>query len=162
MICCQLSSFFVKFSVAKNKARLPKVTFGSFSIFFICRQKLDLLQVLSYLAQITASPSAGSEAAENTNPSACSTQPQHSYSNRDWCAFHSGRHSWRSSQLPRPRQQPTQQQEQRRSQQENLVITHGTVRELVEADSNSSPQIIIVVVRQQHKQNRKRQLQLRA
>ena len=65
-------------------------------------------------ACFTAQPSetAGSDAAENTNPSACSTQSQHSRTNRDWCALHSGRHSWRSLQLPRPRQQPMQQQQQ--------------------------------------------------
>jgi hypothetical protein len=38
--------FFVGFFfVAKNKTRLPKITFGFFSFFhfFICCQKLDLL-----------------------------------------------------------------------------------------------------------------------
>ena len=38
------TSFFVNFFVAKNKDRLPKITFGVFfSFFFICCQKLDLL-----------------------------------------------------------------------------------------------------------------------
>ena len=43
-------------SVAKNKGRLPKITFGVSSFFFsfaakslICCQKLDLLQVSAYL-----------------------------------------------------------------------------------------------------------------
>ena len=59
------------------------------------------------------SETVGRQAAKNTNPSACPAQPQHGRSNRDWCAFHCGRHSWRSSQLPRPRQQPVQQQQRR-------------------------------------------------
>ena len=46
--------------------------------------------------------------------------------------------------------------------QEDPIITHGAVRELVEADnSRLSPQIIIIV-RQQHKQQKQKQLGLRA
>ena len=47
---------FGSFFVAKNKGRLPKITFGFFiSLSFaakslVCCQKLDLLQVSSYLA----------------------------------------------------------------------------------------------------------------
>ena len=49
-----------------------------------------------------------------------------------------------------------------RGEQEDPIITHGAVRELVEADnSRLSPQIIIIV-RQQHKQQKQKQLGLRA
>ena len=70
----------------------------------------------------------------------------------------------RRSQLPRPRQQPVQQRQrqQRRTAEEDPIITHGAVRELVEADnSRLSPQIIIIV-RQQHRQQKQKQLELRA
>ena len=49
-------TFLGGFFVAKNKGRLPKITFGVFLFFsfaaksLICCQKLDLLQVSAYLA----------------------------------------------------------------------------------------------------------------
>ena len=49
-----------------------------------------------------------------------------------------------------------------RGEQEDPIITHGAVRELVEADnSRLSPQIRIIV-RQQHRQQKQKQLELRA
>ena len=42
-----------------------------------------------------------------------------------------------------------------RGEQEDPTLTHGAVRELVEADSDSSPQTIF---RQQHRQKKKKQL----
>ena len=52
-----------------------------------------------------------------------------------------------------------------RGEQENPTITHGAARELVEADNQMSPQIVIIVIivrQQQHKQQKQKQVGFRA
>ena len=61
MICYQL--FFLKILLLPKIKPVFQKLLLFFLIFFICRQKLDLLQVPSYLGQITDIPSAAATAA---------------------------------------------------------------------------------------------------